>query len=231
MTFPTKAAKKDALAVLNTKYENLIGYDYDVPFNLCHYRSEKHDAKCAAIAAQINDLFSQREAIMARDVVKPVKAKATDNPLVAQLVAEFAELDATFTKRQIEWALERRAALSALDTTGMNWEQRQRAMVKVAGGSTWLNLISGRNAAMITEEVVKKCDRVIDSRNWSIAKKLEKAEVTEITATNTSYTNNGFHGIYQVATNKGNKRIEIETILAGGYNIQCLHNRTLIKVK
>lgn len=35
----------------------------------------------------------------------------------------------------------------------------------------------------------------------------------------------------EVNTESGIKRVKIETILAGGYNVQCLHYRTLVNVK
>ncbi len=104
-------------------------------------------------------------------------------------------------------------------------------LYRIAGGKGWYNVFNGRNAAMIEEMVVKHCARVAESRNASISKKLIKAEVSEVTGTEFTRTSDGFNGTFVVETNKGRKVVYIQTIYAGGYNIQCAHMRVLVKVK
>lgn len=89
------------------------------------------------------------------------------------------------------------------------------------------------NYKMTTDEYMKKCEKVIRARNEKIAYKIRNAGDfdAEIIEGELSYTNNGFDGIYKLKTSEGTKSIFINTIYAGGYNIQALHLRTLVKVK
>lgn len=100
-----------------------------------------------------------------------------------------------------------------------------------AGGKTWYQILEGRNLQMINEYVTKLESSKVKQRNAKIAVKLQKAEITEIADVKYQRSSDGYTGIWVVNTNNGVKRIKLEIIIAGGYNIQCLHYRTLVSVK
>lgn len=143
----------------------------------------------------------------------------------------FAEMDKEVLAKQIEWAKERRAALKEFRASdeykaiNNEWD-RYAKLHSIAGGKTWYNIFDGRNEAMINEIVTKNCAAIAAKRNANIVAKLEKKGINEIGNLEFNRTSDGFHGwfTFEGAT------IHIETIIAGGYNIQCLHQRTLVKV-
>ena len=113
----------------------------------------------------------------------------------------------------------------------MTTTQKYDRLHEIAGGKTWYNVFNGRNTKLVEEFMVKNCEMTAKKRNASIAKKLEKAGVTEVLSEEFHRTNDGFNGTFVVDTDKGHKTVTVETILAGGYNIVCLHLRVLVRVK
>lgn len=179
-----------------------------------------------------------------------------EQSLVDTITEGFSETDQAFIEGQVKWAKERHEALRNLKNTdayiqagvvtetdikyatkwhrasSFGWERQHDLTIATAGGKTWYNSVFyGRNWAGVELIVLKNAQSIIDKRNFRIAARLVKAEVTEITSSDFSRTSDGFHGNYVVTTNQGQKSLMIETILAGGFNIQCLHQRTLIKIK
>ena len=77
------------------------------------------------------------------------------------------------------------------------------------------------------EKVQKNTQAKIDRRNAQIMKALSKKGVTEIPEFELVEYSDGLEGYFDVAGHN----VHIRTILAGGYNIQCLHARTLVKIK
>ena len=88
---------------------------------------------------------------------------------------------------------------------------------------------NGYNSS-VKELAIKDAKRTLKSRDKKLSIKLEKIGVTEIVDSKVNYTTDGFHGSYKVGTNNGDKKIVLQTIVAGGYNIQCAHYRTLINI-
>lgn len=157
--------------------------------------------------------------------------------ILEKLNEVFAPMDAEVLAATQKWAQERVAALrefkqsdEAKELRRDQWKYYDR-LFAIAGGKTWYNVFDGRNAAMIAEFVEKNCAATVAKRNASIAAKLNKAGVTEVIDQEFAHTSDGFNGVFRVNTDAGTKRVSIDTIRAGGYNIQCLHLRVLVHVK
>jgi hypothetical protein len=159
--------------------------------------------------------------------------------IIAKLTEVFAPYDAQVVEDTKKWAMERQAAINEfkkseeykiLARKSGQWELYDK-LFAMAGGKTWYNALWGRNATMIHNYVEKYCAAVANKRTASIAAKLTKAGVTEVVSESYVYTKDGFNGTYVVETNSGKKIVTIDTIIAGGYNIQCAHMRVLVKVK
>ncbi len=150
-----------------------------------------------------------------------------------QLNLAFADLNKIMLERQLAWVENRR---NALKTTIAELSPKRSQLGEftyyeqifaAAGGKTWFNLMWGRNIEHIRELVQKNVEKLISNRDAKIIAALTKKGITEIPDFELTHISDGYEGIFYI----GENRVEIRTILAGGYNIQCLHQRTLVKVK
>ena len=157
--------------------------------------------------------------------------------IMNELNEVFAPMDAEVLEATKVWAKGRVEALKAFKASDEYkalsrdaWKLYPR-MFDICGGKTWYNVFNGRNEAMINEFVTKNCAAIVEKRNALISSKLAKAGVNEVVSKEYNRTNGGFDGVFVVNTDAGRKVVTVNTIRAGGYNIQCLHLRVLVKVK
>ncbi|WVX87434.1 hypothetical protein EniLVp02_0095 [Vibrio phage EniLVp02] len=157
--------------------------------------------------------------------------------IIADLNNVFAPMDADVLKDTLRWALERRDAVKAFRSSDEYQKLRRdpfaayAELYRIAGGKVWYNALHGNSNEAIEKFVAKSCAATVAKRNNTIAKKLAKAEVTRVIESKFENTDDGFNGVFVVETNAGTKSVNINTIIAGGYNIQCLHLRVLTKIK
>lgn len=153
------------------------------------------------------------------------------NQIAQQLAPMFAEQDARIEARDVAWALDRVAALTAFrhsdEAKAMTSTARYQRMFEIAGGKTYYQMWQGCNEEMIREVMIKNARAVAAKRNAKIAAKLVKAEITQIVDACVAYCRDGFNGTFKI---NGDRIVTVESILAGGYNIQRLHQRVLVKI-
>jgi hypothetical protein len=100
------------------------------------------------------------------------------------------------------------------------------AKVAHYGSKGMMNLLDERGRVGALEAMEKNTLALIAKRNAQIIKALTKAGVTQLPAFELVQSSDGYEGLFSV----GVHWVTIRTILAGGYNIQRLHQRTLVKV-
>jgi len=156
--------------------------------------------------------------------------------IITSLETFFAEQDAKIADDDVRWALERRNALNEFRNSeeyaelrkGGAWGGMYPRMFGICGGKTWYAVFTQNSTAGIEELMRKAAAATAGKRTAKIATKLAKAGVEQIESAGVAYTKDGFQGVYIV---NGNRRVTIDVILAGGYNIQRLHQRVLCNVK
>jgi len=145
-----------------------------------------------------------------------------------QLDKAFASLNALILERQLAWAAKRREAVkkASAEVPKGQWyfARLAEAEIQAAGGKAWRGILLSSQWEFLVKENVRV---TIVKRDSQIIKALVKAGITEIPEFELKHTSDGVEGTFHI----GNHTVNIKTIVAGGYNIQCLHCRTLVKVR
>jgi hypothetical protein len=157
--------------------------------------------------------------------------------ILEPLKGEFAIWDAKVLADSLVWAANRTAAIKEFESNEENIKMRRvdvwgfyKRVHSIAGGKTWYGVCGQNSPARRDEFVTKNCAAVAASRDMKIAKQLVKLGVISIDKSEVVRSTDGFHGVFAVESAAGRNIITIRTIFAGGYNIQCAHTRTLVKV-
>ncbi len=137
----------------------------------------------------------------------------------AQINKAFAALNARLYDADQIWGNKIIDAIRAAKTT----EEK----IKAAGSKAAYGLVWGRSREDALEQVAKNTAAVIAKRDATIIAALKKAGVVSIPDFTLAECSDGVEGRFNVAGHI----VTIRTILAGGYNIQRLHQRTLVMVR
>lgn len=158
------------------------------------------------------------------------------NSVYSQIADALSQADAANLEKSKEWALRKYEALKTFKASDeckalrSNAYKLYDALHSVAGGKIWYGQMTNGNKESLLSFVEKNAKLTSEKRNAKIANQLQKAGITGVTSGQITWNKDGFNGSFTVMTDKGEKRVKVETIYAGGYNIQCFHIRVLVKV-
>lgn len=79
--------------------------------------------------------------------------------------------------------------------------------------------------------IERDCDDAATKRNYRIAQQLERLGVTAVSDSECRHSHDGFDGTFLIESDQGRKAVRVNTIVAGGYNIQEMHLRVLVNVR
>lgn len=224
---------------------------YDVPMAI-------HEFKKSAMArfadypalGDIKDLISKLEQVKNAEIVKRKTAAQLTQEKIAHLantgvlgsillqVGEgLKPLDARVKTDKLDYFLGLFDELSALKQEYRhtkppmtNQAYKERVMAITSHSSTYA-LINENSRDRITEIISRDCDDSATKRNYRIAQQLEKLGVTSVTDSECRNSDNGFDGIFLIESDRGRKSVRVNTIVAGGYNIQERHIRVLVNIR
>lgn len=148
--------------------------------------------------------------------------------MINELTKAFSEIDQLMLERQMEWAMGRMDALSEY-TKNFDFQTMRRfteGAIEISGGKTWYKVFYGSNKEAVSHIVETNVANMIQKRNDRIITALHKKGIYEIGDFEIKHVGDGYQGTFII----GDFLVSIHTIWAGGYDIQCLHQRTLIKV-
>lgn len=157
--------------------------------------------------------------------------------IVAKLNEVFVEMDAKVQTDAREWGIRardriraRREELKDQRRQMGEWAYYERLWA-AANGKTWFRALNGLDDAGVILVMDQNTAATIAKRNATIAAKLMKAGINEVLESTFARSVDGFDGTFVVNTDQGRKVVKINSIYAGGYNIQCFHMRVLVKIK
>lgn len=161
-----------------------------------------------------------------------------------QIEKAFAALDTKLIASDQEWAIAKlntaRDAVADMETkfkandpgyvdltSGYDRFCRTSALARHFGSKAMMNLLYGHGHEGALANMKKNTRALITKRNANIVKALTKKEITTIAEFELTEHSDGYEGYFEVDGHK----VTIRTVLAGGYNVQRLHQRTLIKIR
>jgi hypothetical protein len=160
------------------------------------------------------------------------------NQIFEALNTLFADQDKLIADSDVKWALkvaqELREFLEAEKakprSERLNAWGFDAHVVRICGSRSSYQMLCNNDEGVeyLFRENAKQ---VAKARNARIAKKLQASGVNDVVDSKIEISNDGFNGYFTVVTDIGKKIINISSILAGGYNIQRLHQRVLCKIK